>query len=188
MKIFKIKTDTNNIQQIQPTDFSKVTLERFTFDCVTKSSEFDGVVFYVNNPKVKSKSFYSTSGACLVFDEKTLELCRMVFEMCGEILPIHIERGEDLYILNILECMNGLNYDTTEWDYYKDGTKGRILKYGFHPERVMNESTIFKIPETSKTDIFCWADVKNPDDEFYHLYHKYKLTGLVFEEMFNSKT
>jgi hypothetical protein len=183
MKIFKIKKDSNNIQQIQPTDFSKITLERFNFDCEAKSKEFDDVVFYVNNPKTKPNNFYSTSGGCLVFDEKTLELCRTVFEMSGEIIPIEIERSEDLYILNVLECMNGLNYGETKWDYYSDGTKGRILKYAFHKERVMNESTIFKIPETSKTDIFCFADVKDREDEFYYIYHDNNLTGLIFEEI-----
>ncbi|GHT32494.1 hypothetical protein FACS189434_04360 [Bacteroidia bacterium] len=135
---------------------------------------------------MKVKNFYSlgTYGA-FVFDEYTLEICRTVFEMAGEILPIQIERGPELYLLNILECMNGLNYETTKWDYYDDGTKGRILKYGFHPERVLNEASIFKIPEKISTGIFCYADVKNPDDEFYHLYHKHKLTGLIFEELYN---
>jgi hypothetical protein len=135
---------------------------------------------------MKIKNFYSigTYGV-LVFDEHTLEICRTIFEMAGEILPIKVERGPDLYLLNVLECMNGLNYDITIWDYYNDGSKGRILKFGFHPERVLNEASIFKIPEDLKTSIFCYADIKNPDDEFYHIYHKYKLTGLIFEEVYN---
>ncbi len=183
MKIFKIQRDSNNIQLIQPVDHSKITLERSRFDCEPKKNNWEDILFYVHNPKTKPKNFYGTSGACLVFDEKTLELCAMVFEMSGEILPIRIERGENLYILNILECMNGLDYENTVWDYYSDGTKGRILSYAFHKERVINESTIFKIPETSKTDIFCFADAKDRTDEFYHIYHDNNLTGLIFTEI-----
>ena len=183
MRIFKIKTDTNNIQLVQPSDHSKITLERFKFDCETKKDDFKDVSFYIYNPKTKPMNFFSTGGGCLVFDEKTLELCRTVFEMSGEIIPIEVERSEDLYILNVLECMNGLDYENTKWDYYSDGTKGRILNYVFHKERVMNESTIFKVPETSKTDIFCFADVKDREDEFYHIYHDNKLSGLIFEEI-----
>lgn len=183
MRIFKIKTDTNNVQLIQPTDISKITLERFKFDCESKKMDFDGIDFYVYNPKIKAKSFFHTNGGTLVFDEKTLELCRTVFEMSGEIIPIQIERGSELYILNVLECMNGLDYDRTKWDYYSDGSKGRILEYSFHKDRVVNESTIFKIPETSKTDIFCFADTKDKQDEFYHIYHDNNLTGLTFEEI-----
>ncbi len=137
----------------------------------------------MHNPKTKPKNFYLLDSSCLVFDQKTLELCRSVFEMSGEIIPIQIERGPELYILNILECMNGLDYENTVWDYYGDGTKGRILEYAFHKERIINESTIFKIPETVNIDIFCFANTKDREDEFYHIYHDNGLTGLLFEEM-----
>ena len=79
--------------------------------------------------------------------------------------------------------MNGLDYENTVWDYYDDGTKGRILDYSFHSRRVINESSIFKIPETARGDIFCLADYKAREDEFYHIYHDNNLTGLKFEEM-----
>jgi hypothetical protein len=183
MKIFKIKTDTNNIQLLNLCDLSKRTLDKFIFDCEPKKRDWVDDLFYVYNPKIKPKNFFSIGSGCLVFDEKTLEICRTVFEMSGEIIPIKIERREDLLILNIIECMNGLDYENTKWDYYSDGTKGRILNYSFHKERIMNESTFFKIPETSKTDIFCFADVKDREDEFYHIYHDNKLTGLIFEEI-----
>lgn len=183
MKIYKIKTDSNNVQLVQPTDHSKITLDRFKFDCETKKTDFQNIEFYVYNPKVNNKDFYDGGVGCLSFDERTLELCKIVFEMSGEVIPIKVERGDDLYLLNVMECMNGLNYEETKWDYYSNGTKGRILKYAFHKERVMNESTIFKIPETSKTDIFCFADVKDRDDEFYYIYHDNNLTGLIFEEI-----
>ena len=49
----------------------------------------------------------------------------------------------------------------------------------------MNESSIFKIPEVSKTHIFTFSGVKDEEDEFYGLYHKHKLTGLVFEEVYS---
>jgi hypothetical protein len=185
MRIFKIKTDTNNVQLVQPVDHSKITLEKFNFDCEPKMQNWEDDLCYIYNPKVKSKSFFHIDSSCLIFDEKTLELCRTVFEMSGEIIPIKIERSDDLYILNVLECMNGLDYEKTKWDYYSDGTKGRILYYVFHKERVMNESTIFKIPETSKKDIFCFADVKDREDEFYHIYHDNNLSGLIFEEIIN---
>ena len=186
MKIFKVKTDTNNVQSIGIVNRAQATLELFTFDCEPRSQNWELLKVYISDPKTKPKNFYSMPSGILVFDESVLEVCEPLFEMAGEILPLQVERGPKLYLLNILECMNGLNYDTSVWDYYDDGTKGRILKYGFHPERVKNESTLFKIPETSKTDIFCFCDVKDPEDEFYHLYHKHKFTGLIFEEMYNS--
>jgi hypothetical protein len=183
MNIFNIKRDSNNIQLLQATKPEFKTLEFINFDCEKRKKEWEELQVYIYNPKIKPKNFYSYASGILVFDEKALEICENVFEMSGEILPIQVERGPKLYLLNILECMNGLDYDSTIWDYYDDGTKGRILEYAFHKDRIENESTIFKIPETSKTDIFCFSDVKDRSDEFYHLYHDNNLTGLIFEEI-----
>jgi hypothetical protein len=181
MKIYNVKNDVKNIPWLLP-----IVNKYYSYSCESKTQIWEPYLVYNADPLKEIHNFYNigTSGA-LVFDEYTLEICRTVFEMAGEILPIKVERGADLYLLNVLECMNGLNYETTVWDYYNDGTKGRILKFGFHPERIIEESTIFKIPEVISTRIFCYADVKNPEDEFYYIYHKHKLSGLIFEELFN---
>jgi hypothetical protein len=187
MRIFKIIKDSNNIQAVQPVKKVENLLDFLNFDCDSREDNWKEIEVYIYNPKTKPKNFYNMGSGTLIFDEKTLDACETVFEMAGEILSIQVERGPKLYILNVLQCMNGLDYDKTVWDYYpRTGRKGRILQYAFHPERVLNEASIFKIPEESKTSIFCYADVKNPDDEFYHLYHKHKLTGLIFEELYNN--
>ena len=188
MKIFKIIKDSNNIQAVQPTDESLINLNFFTFDCEPRLIDWKEIEVYIYNPKIKPKNFYNMGIGTLIFDEKTLDVCETMFEMSGEILPLKVERSEQkLYVLNILQCMNGLDYDRTVCDYYDDGTKGRILYYKFHEWRIKNESTLFKIPETCKTDIFCFTDDRNEDDQFYYLYHKHKLTGLLFEEIDNDE-
>ena len=186
MKIYKVIDDANNIQLVQPTDFNLIkNLNFLDFDCDLRASEWKELEVYIYNPKTKPKDFYSMISGILIFNEKVLDICQTVFEMSGEILPLQVERGEKLYLLNILQCMNGLDYNRTIWDYYPNGNKGRILDYKFHEWRIVNESTLFKIPETSKTDIFCFTDDRNEDDQFYYLYHKHKLTGLIFEEIDN---
>ena len=183
MKIYKIETDTNNIQLLQPVDQSKINLDFMKFDCEPRLPEWEELLVYIYNPKIKPKNFYHFTSGVLVFDEKALEVCQTLFEMAGEILILQVEGGPKLYLLNVIECMNGLNPDKTEWDYYSDGTKGRILKLSLHKNRIMNESTIFKIPETCKNDIYCFADVKDKSDEFYHIYEENKLSGLIFKEI-----
>ena len=190
MKIFKVTEDSARVRLVQPT--KERELGFYQFDCESKFHEWKEAEVSVCNPKVKPKNFYGlTSGfygpasGILVFDEKALDICQTVFEMTGEIIPIQAEQGPTLYILNVLECMNGLDYKHTVWDYYEDGTKGRILRYAFHKERIGNESTIFKIPETSMTDILCYTDERDKEDQFYHLCRKHKLTGLIFEELVN---
>ena len=186
MKIYRIKTDSNNVQAVQPTDERLSKMDYLKFNCEPRKDNWRELEVYVYNPKTKPKDFYNMGWEMLIFNEKVLDVCQTIFEMAGEILPLQVERGQKLYLLNILQCINALDYDRTVWDYYpRTGRKGRILKYGFHSEKASNEASIFKIPEENSTTIFCYADVKNPDDEFYHIYHKHKLTGLIFEEVYN---
>lgn len=183
MRIFNIDLDANNVQILNLVDQTKATLELLTFDCEPRSEAWVPFETYIFNPKIKPKNFFGLPSGVLVCDEYALMKCRTIFEMAGEILPIKVERGPELYIINILECMNGLDYAKTVWDYYSDGTKGRILKHHFISDRIINSSTLFKIPETSKTEIFCFADVGDPSDEFFHIYNSHGLTGLKFVEM-----
>jgi hypothetical protein len=186
MKIYNIKNDSNGIQAVSPTDESLINLEFLNFDCEPRKNNWKELEVYIYNPKIKPKNFYNLASGNLVFDEKVLDICQTIFEIAGEILPLQVERGEKLYLLNILDCKNALDYDRSIWDYYpRTGRTGGILNYKFHEWRIKNESTLFKIPETSKTDIFCFTDDRNEDDQFYHLYHKHKLTGLIFEEIDN---
>jgi len=184
MKIFRVKKNSNHVQLVNLTKDRESSF--LQFNCEPKFHEWKDTEVYIYNPKVKPKNFYGLISGILVFDQKVLEVCQTVFEKAGEIIPIQVERGSKLYILNVLNCINGLDYDRTVWDYYDDGTKGRILEYKFHENRIVNESTIFKIPETCATSIFCFTDERDEDDQFYHLYHKHKLTGLIFEEIDNS--
>lgn len=182
MKVFKINTDSNNVQLVQPV--VEKDLEFFKFDCESRLPSWNSLEVYIHNPKTQPKDFYSMPSGILVCNQRVLDVCLDLFEMAGEILPIQVERsGLELYILNVLQCENVLDYERTIWDYYPSGRKGRILDYKFIKSRIGNESTIFKIPETDSIDIFCFADVKDREDEFYYIYHDNNLTGLIFEEI-----
>ena len=185
MRIFRIKNDSNNVQAVQPTNEKLINLEFLNFDCESRKNNWRELEVYIFNPKTTPKNFYNFASGNLVFDEIALDVFQTLFEIAGEILPLQVERGQKLYLLNVLDCRNALDYDKTVWDYYSNGSKGRILDIAFHKNRIGNISTIFKIPETSKTAIYCYTDDRNEDDQFYYLYHKHKLTGLIFEEIDN---
>ena len=182
MKIYKIEMDSNNINILSPTDSNKMDVDFLTFDAEPRSQGWEELEVYIQNPKMKAKKFSNLGSGILVCDQIAFDLLETLFEMSGEILSLKLERSDKkLHLINILECLNCLDYKKTEWDMYDDGTKGRILKYSFLKERVGSESTLFKIPETSKIYIFTITGLKNPSDEFFSLYHKHKLTGLTFE-------
>jgi hypothetical protein len=184
MKIFKIIPDTRNNQVIY-TD-ANIPMDGpywFTGESKLKDWMKNGYKspFYIGNPNKKTNDFYSFS-QFLMFNKKAMDICFTQFEMGGEILPITIDRHDDLYLFNPLICRNAVDYDKTIWKYYDDGEKGNILKLILKINRVEGESSLFTLPETSD-DVFCFADLLDKEEEFYYVYHENGLTGLFFEEI-----
>ena len=186
MKILKVEPNANHVQWIIPRVEDENLLDLLSFDCASRGKELDNIEWYIFNPKAKKGNFYVGINGALVFDQAAYDSeLFTAFEMAGEILPINLENGDTLYILNVLECINILNAKNTVYSIYSDGSKGRILNYSFF-ENGISESSIFKIPETSRTQILTYADVKNPDDEFFYVYKESGLTGLIFNEIYST--
>ncbi|HWK05710.1 MAG TPA: hypothetical protein VNS58_18850 [Puia sp.] len=186
MKIYEIKPELDKIQNILPVDENDYALLDFAGQ--PKLSGWEPINFYIFNPLRKKANFFilaSNSGA-LVMDELAMYELSSYFGLAGELLPIILEDGTKLYILNVVEVANSLNKEKTEFDYYDDGTRGRILKPIFHDNR-FPESSIFKIPETVKTTVLTYSGVKDPNDEFITAYKQSGLTGLIFNELYSNE-
>lgn len=187
MKIYRLSVDVNTYQTILTDDESVWDTDLLNFDCQKKANIWQAPELFIFNPKKKSGDFSYITPGSLIINQNTVELLAFAFEMAGELLEINVENDE-LYMLNVLECVNALDTKKTTWNYCEDtGAKLNINQYSFHPNRI-SESSIFKIPETSNSEILCYSGVKDPDDEFYSLYKKHNLTGLVFTELWSSDT
>lgn len=186
LKIYTIKVESNIYQSVFPEIEENRVLEYMTFDCIEKPSEWSKIEWFVFNPKKKAGNFFSLgSSGALVFDEEVFnsDLYTLI-EMSGQVLPIKLQ-DYNLYVLNITECINALNQKDTVRDIYEDGSQGRILEYSFNRNR-FSESSLFKIPETSKSEILTYSGLKSPEDEFKTLYEQLGFEGLIFQEIFNT--
>ena len=183
MNIYKVHEDVKNYQTICPTDESIYDTDILEFNCLSKINAWTKSDFFVFNPKSKKSDFPHLIPGCLVVSEHAANYVGDLLEMAGELLPIRVDK-EQYYILNILECLSALNEELTEWSYFQGTqTKNEITKYNFYTNR-FSESSIFKIPQ-SATSIFALNGYKEPADEFYTIYRKSKLTGLIFEEIYS---
>jgi len=185
MKIYEVRPDTNNVQWVMPRVLGEAILDVLSFDCVKRNDELNNIRWFIYDPKTPKKNFYTGINGALVFDQSVYDSELLtILEIAGEILPLNMETGEKLYLLNILDCINVLDHDRSIRELYSDGTKGRVLQYAFH-EDYLSESSLFKIPETSKVEILTYSGVKgNSLDEFYTLYKELGFTGLVFKELY----
>ncbi len=185
MKIFNVKVDLNCSQLIMPVEDTDEISDLLIFDGKTKSSSWRPLEFYIYDPANSKSNFYSLihSGA-FACDNKAIDSLYLFFGFGSELLPIFLEDGTELFILNVTDCINALDQKKSEFDLYDNGERGRILKYSFHRDR-FSESSIFKIPETSKTEILTYSGVKSEEDEFYSKYLQTDLRGLTFEEIYS---
>lgn len=185
MKVFRINADTNNVSWLSPVDESDEVMDiLLSFDASSKEENWPRIEFFIFNPKVKPRNFYTNgNSSALFFDKVAYEKCRWLFGMAGEVLPIYLEDGTELYLLNVTDCVNALDEKRTKFDHYADGTRGRILEYAFHKKR-HSESTIFKIPQDLNS-VFTFTDDRGEVDQFYHFYQSSGLTGLRFELVYD---
>lgn len=187
MKVLRVNSELDKIQNILPAE--DYEFEVLSFNGQPKLEGWTKKRFFVFNPLKKRKNFFilGSDGGALAMDEKAAIELAEFWSLAGELLPIYLETGEELFILNVLEVCNCLDQERTKFDYYSDGTRGRVLAPVFHIDR-WPESSIFKIPELIRTHVLTYVDVKGSEDEFYTAYKNSGLSGLRFEEMFSSET
>lgn len=182
MKVYRIDIDPNIYQTIYPDVTDDEILLYSEFDCRTMNDQWQSVEWYIFNPKLKKGNFFSLGhGGGYAFDSKVKDSSLFtLLEMAGEIIEIEIKR-EKYYLLNVLNCIDALDENVSTFDYYKNGKKGRILKYSFYANRV-TECPIFKIPHTAKSEILL-REAFDIDDDFMAIYNNEKFTGLDFIEL-----
>lgn len=181
MKVLKITFDTEKYSTINFDSIRDWTVQELEFDSLSKSSFWaercDG---YFVDPRKPQADFMQFSGGAMVvaprvYDDNDMV---MIFEFCGELLPIRIE-GVRYYIWNVTNCINALSQETT---VFEGGlvTPKRVVTPAFRTTR-FDQTTVFKVPETRWYDIYCVTEDR--ENDFYALYHERGYSGLCFTEM-----
>lgn len=187
MIVYDLKTDSA-VQVICPSDEKDEDYSgKLAFNGHPKLDNWMPIEFFVFNPLAKRGNFFSLPNySAFACDKLAVDRLYEFLDFGAELLPIYLEDGTELFIVNVTDCVNALDQKNTVYDYYPEGGRGRILKYAFHKNR-FSESSIFKIPETAATQVFTFTGIKSPNEEFYHAYNDSKLSGLVFELLFTAE-
>lgn len=174
----------NNTCLILPDIEGMEILKYKIFDGEKKSEFWKDSIWYIHNPLIEKTDFVSIgTNAALLFTQKVFDSeLYSIIERAGEILPIKIN-DENYFVLNVTEVINVLDKKNTTWELFED-IKGDITKYSFLKNRFTN-SSVFKIPETFKTEIFIHSDNVVFEEDFYTLYNKLNFTGLIFNEVYS---
>jgi hypothetical protein len=178
MKIYQIDTDTNNIRQLVIIDYDKLPkhVEDFKF-LASKKSTWLEYTTYFDNMKKKPSTFYEYFLCVFAIEEKSVDIFQHLFLHNVELLPLRDENGERFYIIHPLDCIDILDIKISSI------VNGSINNICFKKPSIIPPSTLFRIPNRNSIDMFCITDILDVENDFYSLYHKYKMTGLVFTEI-----
>lgn len=182
MKIYKIEHDVERYQSLYPEDDKD--MDMLFFGGIRKAESWKAPRMYCLNPLLERPDFWYTNPGVVIAGASAIEQVRTIFEMAGELLEFPFE-GENLTVLNVVECINALNPDRSEWLLTADGQRAAPIRYAFYEKRI-GESSIFKIPETRFADVFCAEWEGDPETEFKAAVEHHQLTGLIFKEMWAS--
>ena len=187
MKIYSIDVE-DKYQTIVPVDYNSEIHDMLSFNGTSKAEVWKTIEFIVDDPLDSIGNFYSLSyGTAFACDRVAVEAMSEFWNSAGELLPISL-KGKELYIFNVTNCIDVLDTEKSLFDFYKDGSRGRILEYVFN-EFGYNETSIFKIPETSKIQILTYTGLSSYSNEgnFYNTYRKNGLKGLTFTEVYSDE-
>ncbi len=149
--------------------------------CQPRSSTWTPPEVYVVEPLLAAGDFYDlnlTGQVILSPLCRHADAVRRFFRESGETLPIFHE-GRTYEMLNVLQCINCLDGDRSEWLCMPDGRRIFPEKTAFYPERITGPS-IFKIPELRAANLTV-DRAGSPETDFKAAYDHYGLTGLVFK-------
>ena len=166
-------TDISNLQADPITNFKQPTYR------LADSNTLVGNFVYLND-------------TALVFDDKTERLMGDFIEYAsqGEMHQLDVEAVGSLQLLNVVETINPINNQVSEWvpGSWKDTIA--MNKLVFHPQRVGTLSSLFKIPELNYQPILCYSGFTDEeeypqDHDFHAFYHENAFTGLLFTEIWS---
>lgn len=114
-----------------------------------------------------------------VFDKIALEVVKDLIKDYAEALPLICSEGE-FYAINVVEVLNGIDYDKAKFKTYRDGKRiMRFEKYEF-VKNAIDKKHIFKIVDEPLRKPFV-------SDEFRNRVIDNKLEGFKFELVWDSE-
>jgi len=140
---------------------------------------------YLLDSHCEAGDFLHYDPGALVASSEIMGEIRGFFERAGELLPLWFD-GDECILLNVTVCVDALDHPKTEWLVGDDGGNVEIKRFAFDHDRLA-ESSIFKIPETCRGSVLTWERDGAPEREFKAFVEQHGLTGLLFEELWDSE-
>jgi hypothetical protein len=106
-----------------------------------------------NRKKAKEADFPWYGSHILFMRPRAVEALRPILEKHAEILPVIDDSGAELYAVNVLTVVDGLDEAKSDLKRFTHGGIMRIVRHEFRP-KVIAELDMFRIPQFRASQIF----------------------------------
>jgi len=183
VRVFRVEADVNTYQYFMLQDQRLLRSEQLRFDG-TVIHEWSPPAVFSYQPQLAYGDFWGFQmwSAALAASPKAIRLLHVLFARAGQLLDLPYQ-GEHFGLLNVTQCVDCLDPEHTQWILGQETKKPiRIAKYSFVPER-LPESSIFKLPQTARSEILCHEGRMSNEDEFRACVEAFALHGLHFRQI-----
>lgn len=184
IKVFEVRTDSNQYQTLFPSDAQVSPWPRFNGKPI---ADWHPPRVFTSDVSLRKGDFWGFGGDGFSFavrpEVRDIKEVRGMLETAGQLLPLPHE-GEIFRVVNVTQCVDALDHDKTQWLVGQStGHRLLITRFAFNPAR-LPWSTLFKIPESMS--VLCY-EAGSPEREFKATVERLGLTGLLFKEVWRSE-
>jgi hypothetical protein len=180
LTVYRVIPNPTTFQEIGVDDIP--SLMKIPFDGTPLRTTWVPLDVYSPHPTLPEGDFWGCFGNNAIFavTEGGGQLLVTFLDQSCEGLPVMLD-ARRLLICNVIHIVNCLDTAKSE---HKPGIPGWVTKYAFHGNRF--EYSLFKLPETRRSEVLCVEGLAAPEDEFRGTVEKHGLRGLIFKEVWRS--
>jgi hypothetical protein len=183
MNVFRLKADANRYQNLCLKSEEDWDLLDGEFCGTQFNKRFTRLAVKILKKSPRGKKllkgdFPSMAAHLAVFSATAATALGPILQGNGELIPIPCE-GQNLVGFNVLKIVDALDLDHSKLQLFPStGRIMRVIDYEFYSEK-MGELTIFKIPQTIRSEILV-------TDRFVEVAEANKLRGFKFDELWSN--
>jgi|GEM_PF-811817 len=168
MRVYRVKTDSNNFNRLYPIERGDKAALRS--DGSSRAQVwFPPTVVLAGKASVPLGDFVSPERCSLITSPRATAALLQVLEMAGELLPLPFEGAEYTFtnVTNVVDC------------YDEPNSEPVFNVYAIDPEPLRKtRSSLFKVLQTSHIEILSVTGLFAPEDDFMTIVEQQALAGL----------
>ena len=188
MTVYEVKPDFTfqsfHTSAPESEEFVEVEYSRELIKCDRMHLTWRPLRLYEEHACRKRGNFARSWGGGFLVDSRAMSAIQPIVGDGCEFLPMLPYKGETLYLMNLLTCVDCLDKERTEFAVDEaSGTKlSRVMKYSFNRDKIPSAS-LFKLPK--RVGLFAATGTAHSELEFKALVEREELTGLLFRELWS---